>query len=229
MERLRDQPERPERMRSVLAAPPTASLPTHARLLAEVTEAEQAESWLLRCVANDTFLALNVSMVETLAAVLSALGDGPVLEVAAGRGELAAALAARKIDVIPTDASPPTADGYEVLALDAASAVRRFRPGIVLGSFVPADCGAELHVLSSASVRHFITLNARLGWGYGSSALWQAQGWRRILLEDVTRFMVTRHDVWLGNSRPLLQHGEAWLFSRERETSRSNPRRVVAP
>ncbi|MFZ5831680.1 MAG: hypothetical protein ACOY3P_16460 [Planctomycetota bacterium] len=45
-----------------------------------------------------------------------------------------------------------------------------------------------------------------------------AGGWHPHRLPAVERWMLTRHDVWLGDAAPLLQHGEAFHFVRSSAT-----------
>ncbi len=136
----------------------------------------------------------------------------PVLEVCAGNGKLAEALATENVKVIATDYEP---SGGGVQRATAEQALRRYSPAVVIGSFVPVDSGVDEAVMAFPSVQHYMVLGARLGGEFGSRALRQACGWRTEPLENVTRWMITRHDVWLGLAeRPILRHGEAWLLSR---------------
>ena len=181
---------------------------------------EQGDGWIAECVDEGRFLAVNRELVDALSLTLRQLaGNGPVLEVCAGSGELARALTAAGLDLDATDVEP--AARSEVLRLSAESALRNFRPSVVLGAFVPIDAGVDEAVLACPTVKHYVVLNARIGVALGSSTLWQASEWRAEPLEAVRPWMLTRHDVWMGSldraSSPtgnLLQHGEAWLFSR---------------
>ena len=98
---------------------------------------------------------------RTLSLTLRRLeGDGPVLEVCAGTGELARALISSGVRLLATDAEPPK--NAEVLRMSAQTALRRFQPSVVLGSFVPFDGGVDKMILSYPSVRHYVVLNARI-------------------------------------------------------------------
>ncbi|MHB8899743.1 MAG: hypothetical protein ACYC6Y_13430 [Thermoguttaceae bacterium] len=182
---------------------------------------EQAAGWLAQCDDHDRFLAVSQELVDQLAAVLRRLaGDETVVEVCAGSGQLACALATAGIAIRPTDAHPAAGD-TAVLSMPADEALRSFQPRVVLGVFVPFDAGVDQAVLASPSVHHYLFLNARIGGMLGSDSLWQAGNWQAEPLPNVTRWMLTRHDVWLGpDCRPdapctdLLQHGEAWHFRR---------------
>lgn len=191
--------------------------------------AEQSAGWLAECDDARRFLAVSRELVGALALALRQLaGDGPVLEICAGSGELACSLAAAGLSMQATDAhagpggpagpedagdipqqvpsggqsphTPRPSKGSAVLRMPADAALRRFQPTVVLGVFVPFDAGVDEAVLASASVRHYVILNARIGGSLGSPLLRQATDWKAERLESVRRWMLTRHDVWLGES-----------------------------
>lgn len=187
------------------------------RLLA----AERGDGWLTECVDEGRFLAVNQELVDALAGELRRVaGSAPILEVCAGSGELARSLKTAGVDVVATDVAPM--DSGQVLCLSAEEALRRHRPSVVLGAFVPFDAGVDEAVLSWSSVNHYVVLNARIGGVCGSSALWQATGWTAKPLNSAQPWMLTRHDVGLelchhancSRQPALMQHGEAWLLSR---------------
>ena len=194
-----------------MASPP---LPSFDELLAEMAAAERRDGWLIECQQRGWYLALNRQLISALSASLRCLADSPVLEVCAGDGRLAAALTTAGVPVIATDADPATTTRVE--GISARDALLRFRPTAVVGSFVPLDAGVDQDVLRAASVQFYLVLNARIGGAFGSPALWQTPGWRAQRRDDIARWMITRHDVWVaGHATPLIQHGEAWLMGRE--------------
>ncbi|MPZ16916.1 MAG: hypothetical protein GEV06_03205 [Luteitalea sp.] len=186
----------------------------YSELLAAFAAAEEAEGWLARCVEAGRYLALSVQFVDALATALRRLGQSPVVEICAGDAALAAALGSRGLAVTATDLRPPPRTETQVEPLAVDEALRRHRPRVVLASFVPVDTGVDRHVLDCPGVQHYVVLNARLGGECGTVCLWTHPGWTRTPLEAVTRWMICRHDVWLGTERPPLTHGEAWLLSR---------------
>ena len=222
-------------------------LPTFAHWRERLIAAEQGSGWLDECDDAGRFLAVSRELVDALARTLRRLaGEGPVLEVCAGSGMLVRALAAAGVQVHATDAKPP--EGAEVLCLSAEAALRRFEPAVVLGVFVPFDAGVDEAVLACPSVRHYVVVNARLAGALGSPSLWRTPGWECEPLDELRRWLLTRHDVWLGpvgpppsgavddsRGRPgtpdatyrvwgplshrILQHGEAWHFARTAGTS----------
>lgn len=189
-------------------------LPSFEQVLADLAAAEDAEGWLARCEEREQFLVLTRELVNAVGALLQPFsGLGPMLEVCAGAGELANALRAAGVSMIATDMAPLL--GAHVVALPAADALRAYEPAVVLGAFVPFNAGVDEAVLACGAVRHYLVLNARIGGQLGSEALWRTAGWTPQALPDVSRWMLTRHDVWVGGEREVLQHGEAWLLSRD--------------
>ena len=213
MECICDHALRTERMTMTAATIANETLPSHDDVLAAMAQAEQADGWLAVCEQAGAYLTVTRELVDALARQLQSLGGGPVLEVCAGRGQLATALTDQGVSIITTDSSSD-GDG-SVMQLDAAEALAAYQPAVVLGSFVPFDVGVDQAVLACRSVQHYVVLNARIGGQLGHSDLWRCADWCAQPLGKVSRWMITRHDVWLGRpQRPIISHGEAWQFSR---------------
>lgn len=197
------------------------SLPCFAMWCERLIAAEQSTGWFDECDDAGRFLAISREMVKALALTLRRFaGNGLVLEVCAGAGELAGPLAALGVRHLATDMEPP--EGSKTLRLSARTALRRFRPAVVLGVFVPHDAGVDEAVLACPSVQHYVIVNARIGGAIGSASLWKAPDWKSESLDDVCRWVITRHDVWLGHigrkNGDILQHGEVWHFARTATT-----------
>ena len=188
-------------------------LATYDQVLAQMDAAERSDGWLVACEQVGRFVAVNEQFVSALARRLESLGDGPVLEVCAGDGELAGRLRDHGVEVIATDADPP--GGSEVERAGAGAGMCRYQPRVVLGSFVPFDSGVDAQVLAEPCVLHYVRLDARLGGQFGAPSLWDGSAWRATQLDEATRWMICRHDVWMGPGQPILQHGEAWLLERK--------------
>ncbi len=198
-------------------------LPCFARWRERFVAAEQRFGWLDECDDAGLFLAVSRELVDALSAALRQLaGNSPVLEVCAGSGELACQLTASGTRVQATDTEPPK--DAEVPRMSARAALRHFQPTVVLGVFVPLDAGVDEAVMACPSVMHYVVLNARIGGSLGSSTLWQTPNWKAERLASISRWMLTRHDVWLGDDVCIggegeetggtIQHGEAWHFTR---------------
>ena len=175
--------------------------------LEEIAAAEQGDGWLSACERDGRFLIPTEQFVEALGQFLRRLEAGPVLEVCAGGGELAAALRATGVPVAATDADPPS--GAAVVRASAEEALRRYRPVVVLGCFVPVGAGVDPLVLGFPSVRHYVVLGARVGGVLGSPLLWRHPSWTAEPIEPLTRWMLTRHDAWIDR-QTILRCGEAW-------------------
>ena len=206
------------------------SLPCFARWRERLIAAERSTGWLDECHDAGRFLAVSQELVDAMASALrQCAAGGSILEVCAGSGELARSLAAAGVRLQSTDAEPP--DGSAALRLSAQAALRRFRPAVVLGVFVPHDAGVDEAVLACPSVQHYAIVNARIGGVLGSPALWSAPGWKSEPLEDIQRWVITRHDVWLGHAGTenddILQHGEVWHFARTTAAFSSDERSIA--
>lgn len=184
-------------------------LPTYESLLDEIGAAERGEGWLGVCEQAGRFLVPCGELIASLAQRLGPLDDSPVLEVSAGRGELAESLRAAGVRMVATDVELPEGFTGPVERRSAEQALEQYRPALVLGSFVPVDSGIDRMVMSFPSVRHYVVLGARIGGLFGSASLWEEAGWTARPLDAVTQWMITRHDVWIDR-RTILRHGEAW-------------------
>lgn len=114
-----------------------------------------------------------------LVKALAALVDGrPALEIAAGDGTLSRFLAARGVPVTATDDQswshavtyPP-----EVERLDAAAALRRHRPRVVLCSFPPPGNAFERRVFLTPEVELYVVVTTRHRFAAGDWAAYEAQ------------------------------------------------------
>jgi len=192
------------------------ALPTFASWLDQLADAKKRDGWLSACQDAGRFLLPCRQLITAPAKVLKSLKAEPVLKVCAGRGELAQALDAVGIPIVATDAKAPA--GSIVLRVSTEKALKRYRPAVVLGSSVPLGSRVDEAVLGFPSVQHYIMLGARIGGVLGSEALWQNAAWVAEPLDRVSRWMLTRHDVWMGlPGRVVLQHGEAWHFRRKKK------------
>lgn len=171
----------------------------------------RAGGWLCNCQRRGLYQVLSRELVCAVRAVLTALSDGSVLEVAAGCGSFAAALSTPRLRVVATDSR----SGWP-----ADRALEAFRPGVVVSCFAPADSGVDAAVLACPTVRHYLVLNAACNGLFGSPALRQATGWSGRPVASVTGWMLTRFDTPLDPlGRRWVRHGQAWLFSRRALTA----------
>jgi len=151
--------------------------------------AEQAGGWQNYCREHGLFAAPSTELVSALA---EALGTGePVLELGAGDGALAAALARYGVPVTATDPEPR---GPGVLAMDARSALALFQPPCVLSCFAPSDAGVERAAAACPAVKSILSIGPVV---HGQpAALWNldARNWREIPAPRVNRYLLSRYD-----------------------------------
>ena len=144
---------------------------------------------------------LTREFVEALAARLRASGGAPVLEVGAGRGDLARALRGRGAPVIATDEGAwldgrrrwPRGLPADVEPLDYRAALERHRPAVVLCSWLPQGEDWTPAFRACPSVREYILIGEEPGGSTGTRASFDAPPpWRRTALDDVARAGITR-------------------------------------
>lgn len=151
---------------------------------------ERREGWLAWCEHNGIFVAHSRELVGELVKVLSSLPQ-PVIEIASGSGDFAAAFAEAGIDIIATDVGR---EGGNVLRLDAESALRNLAPATVLTSFAPIDADIERKILDWPSVRNYLYIGPLINERPGPEALWQHRGWEARDLPRVERYLISRLD-----------------------------------
>ena len=193
------------------------ALPTHAQAVEMIrlcesggfrlsNDAEPTAGWLAAAEHYGVFQLLNVEFVDALAAHLRPLA--PVLEVAAGAGRLASALRARGIEILPTDPSPV---GIHVEALDAADALARHGPRVVLVCWPPVDAGVEDAVLGCSRVRHIFVVSARQAHEPEGTPPWRRPGWGAAPCENLDAHSLCRQDFFESPSADsLVRHSRVW-------------------
>ena len=117
-------------------------------------------SWLEYCVSRRIYQQLNQEFVDELAEVLRETARGEILELAAGHGELAAALNARGLRVRATDPGgwPGSAPPEWVEASTAGEALRCYRPHTVLVCWPPVDARVYRSIFATRSVHHVVEI-----------------------------------------------------------------------
>lgn len=150
-------------------------------------------------------------LIETLAQLI---GGRACLEVAAGDGTLSRFLAAEGVKVTATDDySWKHAVIYPgtVLKMDAAQALRKFNPAVVICSWPPANNGFERLVFSHPGVELYIVIGSRHAFASGNWADYRAQ----------TAFEL-KEDTHLGQGvLPPELGGTVYLFRRRDALSRA--------
>jgi len=142
----------------------------------------------------------NVEYIDCLAKEINKLvGSQLVLEVAAGDGMLSHYLRQRRVNIIATD----SAEWYntvkrrdKVELLDAVAAIRKYRPIIVIASWLPYE--AEIDIAIFDENAHYIILIGEENGATGSPKFWNTEYWkknyRRSYLEECDRWNICRTD-----------------------------------
>jgi len=164
--------------------------------------ADRSDGWLAACEERQIYLALNREFIAALVAQVDDLRkralSPEILELAAADGQLALALQAQGVPIIPTDSTPRAP---HVLPLTAAQALRQFKPRTVLVCFPPVDAGIETAIFDTPSVRNIIYIGPEWNGRVGTDALWNQPGWTVTPLPQVDRFIVSRLDYLVDFTR----------------------------
>ncbi len=145
---------------------------------------------------------LTREFVEALAARLRASSGAPVLEVGAGRGDLARALRGCGVPVVATDEGSwldgrlrwPRGVPEGVERLDYRAALARYRPGIVLCSWMPQGEDWTPAFRACPGVREYVLIGEEPGGSTGTRASFEAPPpWRRASLDGIARHGFTRN------------------------------------
>lgn len=187
--------------------------------LALLAREEKGQGWAAWCEREGVHQLPVREWVDALAEALRGIGAEKPLEVGSGGGALGRALRERGVPLLLTD--PRGGEGVE--ALEAAAALERHRPDLVLACWLPFDAGGEGRILAHPAVRWCLAV-VQTGPGYaGSQALWRAPGWEAKPLEEVNRWAVSRADFLSGVDRGgHVRRGAAFLLARTKVTA---PRR----
>lgn len=170
---------------------------------ARMEEEERGDGWLAWCRDRDHYVAWSEELIAAVARVLSRF-SGIIVEVGAGRGELAGGLRGYGLDVIATDRSPGASD---VVAWDARDALRHFRPATVVSSFLPLDAGVEASIMQFASVRRYLYIGPLVMGRAGPRHVWEAIGWDAEALPEVDRVLISRLDRLTNFTRSTHRQG----------------------
>lgn len=179
-------------------------LPSEARLRALLDACGRGTARLTPLIwARQHFVHqfLTGEFVDGLAARLAGHA-GPLLEVGAGRGELARALGRRGVAVIATDDGSwldgrlrwpsRTPDGVEALAYTAALAL--YQPAFVLCAWMPLGADWTPAFRACPTVRGYLPIGEGPGGCTGTAATFDAPyGWRRTKLVGLGHRGFTRN------------------------------------
>jgi hypothetical protein len=186
-------------------------LPSFHSVQANIEQTPLRSNWMLPCENEDTRLGLSSEFVTTLSDILRSLPN-PILEVGPRNSRLARVLADHGAPVRAVGTPAPQAAASDRFNLDPMPEEDSFPT--VLNAFAPPDSGVHQDVMHDSSVQSYLVLTARVAGVFDSSTLSNQRGWNVQPLFDLQRWMLTRHDMYVCDGRPLLRYGEAWLFQR---------------
>ena len=165
------------------------------------------EEW---CVKNGVHTVYNVEFVDALAEKIRSFNETPVVEVCAGNGKLTRQLRKRGIPVTATDdySWGLSTDENSVERLSHKAALEKYKPRIVVASWLSPSILIALDILEFQSVDYFIVIDSgSVGW------LHDATKFKKECLKEIGRYNICMHDSpWKSDT------GMAELYSREQLT-----------
>lgn len=185
----------------------------------EVVSTGLGEMWFTVCLENNIFQLWNKEYIESLAEEIKSLvGEDPCLEVAAGDGMLSHWLRQRGVNIKATDDMSRTGESAiklrsEVEKLDAIEAIQKYRPRLVVVSWVEYTSTLDTQILDERP-EYVIIIGEGHGGCTGSEDLWEnysEKGYSLEYLSKVDQFNICRTDsAILGFS--LRRHSCTALF-----------------
>jgi hypothetical protein len=134
--------------------------------------------------------AYSLEFVETLYTEIKKVSRTPILEICAGNGKLSYQLRKRGVPIMATDDySWGISNGCIVEKCTHKDALTRYKPEIVIASWIPRGASIGFDVLASPSVKYFIDIGDELSeeTGLPYSRYNQLHNWRKEYLESVQK------------------------------------------
>ena len=157
------------------------------------------------CETFGIYQILSREFNDSLAVEIKMLGLDSVLAVGAGGGELAAALRRRGIDPVAADdfSGPAPArlrpgDGLPE-KMDYRAALDRFKPQLVICSWMPAGADWTVDFRATASVRAYMLIGVEEKMPGGDEP-----GWRSRVLKEPNKWSLCRLDLGVDFEKPDL-------------------------
>ena len=203
------------------------ALPSFAELEAIVTNPHTIAGFHDWCQRTRRFAVWSRESIDTLAEYLRHERFERIVEVGAGRGDLAWHLARAGIDVIATDAGPSTLAGFtlneyrsiavemweNVRQLTVNVALEKLRPDCVLCSWMPPHDDWTYAFRAGAGIRSYVLFWELRGTTGGKSAFMKHEGWATRNLIDVEDVLIGRTDQGMPNIG-VTQYTRVTAFSR---------------
>lgn len=195
------------------------------RELINLTPDNWTESWFSTCIRKALFQLWNKEYVEELSVEIKKLvNDKLVLEVAAGDGMLSHWLREYGVNIKATDdmswhnfdrTEYPIKIRSEVEKLDAIEAIQKYKPNLVIASWIPYGSDLDYKILKE-KVSYFIIIGEGPGGCTGSEVFWEKyeeEGYVWEYFKEVDKYNICRTDSAIQNIR-IYKHSSTALFKR---------------
>ncbi len=186
------------------------------------------EMWFSKCREHNIFQLWNKEYIETLASEIKKLiGEDLAVEVAAGDGMLSHWLREHGINIIASDnmswhekgerhdRDQPVKTQSEVEKLDGVAAVKKYKPRLVIASWVEYTSTLDIEILEQ-SPEFFIIIGEGRGGCTGSEELWERFGeleYRLDWFKDLDGYNICRTDSAIPGFK-MQRHSTTSLFTR---------------
>jgi len=176
--------------------------------------------WHTVCVRHHIFQLWNKEYIDILAKEIKLLiGEEPALEVAAGDGMLSHWLREHGVDIKATDAMSGQWDWdlhpsrSKVEKLDAIEAIRKYKPRLVVVSWIELGSTLDIKILEE-NPEFVIIIGERRGGCTGSREFWEVyekKGYTLEYFDEVDKFNICRSDSAIPGFG-MRRHSETALF-----------------
>jgi len=202
-------------------------LPSFAELEELLTNPHALPGFHDWCQRTRRFAVWTREAVDALASYLRAQSFRRIVEVGAGRGDLAFHLEHAGVPVLATDLGEAALRGFalpeyrdepvevweKVVPMDWRDALERLKPDCVLCSWMPPDEDWTPGFRAAATVRAYVLFWELRGTTGGQSAFRRNEGWTARDLLDVEQYLIGRTDEGMPGMG-VTQYTKATAFSR---------------
>lgn len=147
------------------------------------------QSWKKFCRKNGIWQVYTKEFVDLLAGKIHELNSGRIIEICAGKGKLSYHLQKRDIEIIATDDyswKDTCLSPKNVECLSAKEAIKKYKPNLVVASWIPNHLTIGFEILDDPEIDYFINIGEDVGnstWMTGEVD--RTKGIERILLEEI--------------------------------------------
>jgi hypothetical protein len=168
--------------------------------------------WWKFCDNCGVHQIFNAEFINELTGEIKKLPESRIIEICAGRGDLSYRLKKHGINIIATDDySWNLSTSALVEKLSHLEALEKYKPEIVLASWIPYKSGIGFDVLDFPSVKYFIDLGEDVGGAtWMTREIYERKDFERVYLENVQKYGICKTDYTCG-----MNHSCASLFRRK--------------